>query len=62
MLVRKNLDTSKIIRHLKNLTGDLLRMDTGEELQEKSAEIRMDKYQQRVFLFVFKNMFKKNFI
>ena len=55
MLVRKNLDTSKIIRHLKNLTGDLLRMDTGEELQEKSAEIRMDKYQQQVFLFVFKN-------
>ena len=37
-------------------------MDTaGEELQEKSAEIRMDKYQQQVFLFVFKNMFKKNF-
>lgn len=36
-----------INRKLKNITGDLLRMDTGEELQ-KNSEIRMEKYQQQV--------------
>ncbi len=55
--LENNIDVGKnwwkniylIIRNLKNLTGDLLRMDTGEELQrERNAEIRMEKYQQQV--------------
>ena len=37
-----------LIVYIYSRTGDLLRMDTGEELQ-KDADIRTEKYQQQVF-------------